>query len=63
MSAVIPFILERTAASTAATAILIKEQIADLKFHNELLREHNELLREHNKLLEEIKLKFTRNEQ
>ncbi len=60
MSAVIPFILERTAAHTAATAVLIKEQLVQLKLHNKLLKQHNAHLEVQNKLLEEIASRLSR---
>lgn len=62
MSAVIPFILERTAARTAATATLMQEQVKDLKLHNKLLQQHNKLLEQHNKLLEELKLRLVQSQ-
>ena len=45
MSAVIPFILERTAAGTAAAARAAQEQVELLRRQNELLEENNQLLR------------------
>jgi hypothetical protein len=45
MSAVTPFILERTAAGTAAAARAAKEQVELLRRQNELLEENNRLLR------------------
>jgi hypothetical protein len=63
MSAVIPFILERTAAHTAATAVLIKEQLDQLKLHNKLLKQHNAHLEVQNKLLEEIAARLRQSEQ
>jgi hypothetical protein len=45
MSAVTPFILERTAAGTAAAARAAQEQVELLRRQNELLEENNQLLR------------------
>jgi hypothetical protein len=45
MSAVTPFILERTAASTRATARLAQEQVELIKRQNALLEEFIQLLR------------------
>jgi len=54
MSAVIPFILERTAASTAATATIIQDHIDQLKQHCELLQQNNKLLEQNNELLQKL---------